>query len=441
MASAAAKKSAEPDLAQETRQMHDYKAQALKNALSNAKQSGRSEATFTDYLIAAEELGERLGLPAEQWNSRSYSDLSKQTIAHFAINERDMKPPSEILAKQAFTRAAMKLDGGSTAPGTTRLKPTAAMVLRAMQEIQNGETPPGLEQMENFLDLDDDHCISKVYAGVDHEAKFHNTVFEHCSFHPAGTLMHNGQDGLALTDGAKFKHSTFDGLETGEKVVLAAGRYEKVTLINSHGGTLGFASGAIAEGVDLRNGYAALEFAEGSAVRNLNADGAHLISITAAPGVRISHANFNGATIDMASTLAGTKLEDVHFTNANLAHVDMRGATLTKVAFDKSDMKELDLRGATLHNITVDGKPVNDAAALTAMGATTDARTQISASKEFTAQAEVAAIGAALIAAQKTIGTGTPTPPEPTRVTQAASRNTPAPSRDYYSANQGRPNA
>ena len=63
-----------------------YKVEALENARSTAQSEARMP-TLEDYRLACIALGEAKQLPANEWNPRSYADLSGMTISGFEISD------------------------------------------------------------------------------------------------------------------------------------------------------------------------------------------------------------------------------------------------------------------------------------------------------------------------------------------------------------------
>lgn len=322
--------------------------------------------TMTDYFIAAVELGEsrRVEMMEQgiQWNAKMIADLSGQRIDGFQINKSDMHPRPEVL--QMATLRAM------TAASETGMQAQLSDVLKEIQRIQmNGERidgseqsmaqiQQGIESLEDAMDLDGNATIA-FYEAIDHHADFKGTVFSNVSFHPAGTLMRDGENGVALTDGASFNNVTFDGMMPDDTLSLARGDYQNIRLTNIRGGHIDIADGTQVDGMDIRGAQASLSIGRAS-ISRLDARGAHLVHLEAAPGAEINQATFAGATIDMASSLNGSVWKQVQFTDANLVDVNMAGATLSNVRFTNTSLDGLSLAGASLTNVSFQGSDVAD---------------------------------------------------------------------------------
>jgi uncharacterized protein YjbI with pentapeptide repeats len=352
-------------LAREASALFDYKKQALAMAREAAEARGDgSKPTMTDYFIAAQELGETRGeeMAANgiQWNPKVIADLSGQHIDGFQINKSDMQPRHEVL--QMATLRAMTI--ASEAGRQTQMSD----ILKEVQRIQmNGERIDGPEQsvaqiqqgikaLEDTMDLDGNATIG-FYEAIDRHADFKGTVFSNVSFHPAGTLMRDGENGVALTDGASFNNVVFDGMTPDDTLTLARGDYQNIRLTNIRGGNIEVADGTQVDGMDIRGAQASLSIGRAS-ISRLDARGAHLVHLDASPGAEINQATFAGATIDMASELGGSVWKHVQFTDANLVDVNMAGTTLSNVRFTNTSLDNLNLAGASLTNVSFQGSDV-----------------------------------------------------------------------------------
>ena len=352
-------------LQNEANALFDYKKQALEMARDAATARGDgSKPTMTDYFIAAQQLGETHGeeMAAKgiQWNAKIMADLSGHRIDGFQINKSDMQPRAEVL--QMATLRAM------TVASEAGRQPKMSDVLKEVQRIQmNGERIDGSEQslaqiqqgikmLEDTMDLDGNATIA-FYEAIDRHADFKGTVFSNVSFHPAGTLMRDGENGVALTDGASFSNVVFDGMTSDDTLSLKRGDYENIRLTNIRGGNIEIADGTQVDGMDIRGAQASLSIGRAS-VSRLDARGAHLVHLEASPGAEINQATFAGATIDMASSLDGSVWKHVQFTDANLVDVNMAGATLSNVRFTNTSLDGLNLAGASLTNVTFQGSDV-----------------------------------------------------------------------------------
>lgn len=366
----------------------NYKREALNLAKQTAAERNDGKLpTMTDYFIAAQKIGEThadaMKTQGIQWTPAVFSDFSGHkkdgldiTIDGFQINREHLEPPREalLLATHRAQQAAQAAGTGKAA--------TLTDTLLELQKIQQSDAPlpplASLESLKDSMDLDGDHAVSQFFADVDRHAKFEGTIFSNVNFHPAGTLMRDGENGVALTEGASFNNVTFEGMGTNDTLSLAKGEYNNIHFTAIEGGHIDIADGTQVRGMDLRGAHASLHIGRAS-VSNLDATGAHIISLTTAKGAEISQANFEGATIDMASELQGSTWKNVSFIDANLAHVDMRGATLNGVSFTKSNLSGLDLSGAKIANMQIDGKTITNPTELAEFGIMADERTVASA--------------------------------------------------------------
>ena len=387
--------------AAESNALFDYKREALQLAKTAAEADGR-RATMTDYFIAAVKLGEsksaEMSARGIQWGPQVIADLSGQTLDGFQINKADMEPPRNVqMLASIRARQAAQAQGR---------QPTLGDTLAALQQIQqSGEQVPSIDTMKDMMDLDGDHIISSFFAGIDHHAKFEKTIFANVSFHPAGTLMREGENGVALTEGASFTNVTFDGMQASDQVTLAKGDYHDIHFKNIKGGHIAIADGTQVDGLDIRGAHASLHIGRAS-LTHLDATDAHIIHLDAAPGAHIAQAEFRGATIDMASNLQGSTWKQVNFTDANLAHVDMNGASLSGVSFTNTNLKGLDVSAAQIQDMVVDGKPMTSPLQLAELGMTVDPHTKVNANPELVRNYELSQIRATMQGAVASIGSG-----------------------------------
>lgn len=398
-----------------------YKREALELAQKTAQERGDgSRPTMTDYFIASQTVGElradEMAARGVQWTPKVIADLSGQHIEGFQINKADMEP-SQNLRQFATIRATEMAQSQGR-------KATLPDILRAMQSIQqSGEKIPsmaslqsGIESLKDEMDLDGDHAINDFFADIDHHARFEGTIFSNVSFHPAGTLMRDGENGVALTEGASFENVTFDGMGAEDAVTLARGSYTNIAFSNIKGGAIEIADGTQVNGMNIRGAQASLHIGR-AALSNLDATGAHIISLEAKAGAQISQATFVGATIDMASELHGSQWRNVTFKEANLGHVDMAGTTLSGVHFTNTNLEGLNLSGATINDMVVDGKPITSTDQLTALGVTVDSQTVASASADRIRDYELAKIRETMQEAVASIGSGAPATTAPKQLT------------------------
>ena len=385
--------------------MNSYKAQAMADAARMAAAQNRPT-TFGDYLIAAQRLGETRGDEMRQqgiqWNARSYATLDGQRINGMLIRRDDIEPPSAILLRMAVIAATRQArDAG-------RDKATPSEVMQAVMDIRQAGTPQtaqGIEGMENFLDLDLDHAVGDLYRTANAHASFHNTVFDQCSFHPAGTLMYDKVEGaegstqiVAITDGATFNNCVFDEMAPTDTVTLRPGKYNTITIINPNGGTLEFGSGAHSNGVTLgtadgknprtgamEQGDITLKVEERASLSHLQVNaGVRVLSFDIEAGGTLANSTINGATVHMDSHLNGAQLSNVTFNDANMGYVDLSGAKLHKVAFNNSQLNGMNVSGAQMVDVRVDGQLITSKEQLQALGMTfnTGAEPRVMATQE-----------------------------------------------------------
>jgi uncharacterized protein YjbI with pentapeptide repeats len=428
----------------EEQTLFDYKAEALSLAKSAAearsKETGReSKPTMTDYFIAAAQLGEskkeEMAAKGVRWTPAVIADLGAQKIDGFQINKSDMKPRAEVLQMATLrAREAARASGQNV---------QLADVLKQVQTIQaSGEridgspdamarVQEGITALEDTMDLDGNATMA-FYEMIDRHANFNDTVFSNVSFHPAGTLMRDGESGIALTEGASFVHCTFDGMGADDRITFEGKKFEDVTFTNIKGGSITIPDGTQVNGMDIRGAHAELHIGRAS-VSNLDASDARIVTFTTAKGAEISHSKFNGTTIGMGSELSGSKWSNVEFNGANLGGVDMRDTTLANVRFrGDCDLNGLDLRGASMDNLRINGELIRDAGQINAMklGITMDETTAFRVDPELLREQEIAAktravadIGKVLVGQMGSIGTPTAPaaqPPAQTSVEVAA---------------------
>ena len=375
----------------EIRAMNGYKTEAMEMARQTATTAGR-QVTYGDYLTAAQKLGETkaeemLG-KGIRWTANSYAALDGQKISNVLIRREDIEPPSSELLKLAVITATKK------AREAGRNKATPSDVMQAVVDLKQAgtmATQKGIEGLENFLDLDLDHAVSDLYRAANAHASFHNTVFDNCSFHPAGTLMYDKVEGaeghteiVAITDGATFTNCVFDEMAPTDTVTLRPGKYTNISVINPNGGTLEFGTGAHSNGVTIgtndginpRTGTSEhsqikLSIDEKASVSNLKVnEGVRVLSFNIEAGGMLANSSINGATVHMDSKLQGALLNNVTFTNVNMGYVDLSGAKLNKVEFKGSDLRGMNLSGAQIADMKVDGQLITSKEQLQALGAT-----------------------------------------------------------------------
>lgn len=309
----------ELDISGEQRAMLELKTMGWDMARSAAAARGDDKPSLTDYIIATQSeqmqgavAQAQQANPNLQWNYASMVNFSDMTLKNVRIEAADLHA--------------------------------------------NNLT---LEQREE-LGISDEE-IGLLYAAVGN-----NTVcfhFEGVHFHPADTINHYLRDANAVV-----KNCTFDGMGQEDTLELKSGSYSGITFTNIEGGVIALADGAQVTDMNMRGAKAELRMGRAS-ISGLNAEGAHIVELHAAPDAVIDNANFTGATIAMSSQLRGVVLQGVNFTDANLDGVD--------------------LRGAELRNVTIDGRPAT-AELLQENGVTIDATTRISGPAR-TAQAAIEA--------------------------------------------------
>ena len=373
------------------RAMNGYKREAMENAARAAAAQNRA-ATFADYLSAAQRLGEtkaeQMRAQNIQWNAKSYAALDGQRISSMLIRREDIEPPSAELLRLAVMTATQQ------ARNAGRPRATPGEVMQAVIDLKQAGTPPtpqGMEALENFLDLDLDHAVGDLYRAANAHASFHNTIFDNCHFHPAGTLMYDKVEGaegnqhiVAITDGATFTHCVFDEMGPTDTVTLRPGKYNNISIINPSGGTLEFGTGAHSNGVTLgtedgvnprtgsmEQGDITLKIEERASLSNLKVnEGVRVLAFDIEPGGMLANSTINGATVHMDSKLSGAHLHNVTFSNVNMGYVDLSGAKLNKVEFSGSQLNGMNLSGAQIADMKIDGQLVTSKEQLQAMGVT-----------------------------------------------------------------------
>lgn len=361
------RKSLEPTVQSQREAIFGYVDEALKMAAESAKARGADKFTMTDYFIAANKLGEdkkeEMAKQKVEWTPKIIANLSKHRIEHAQINKVEIEPTQDM-RQLAILNAAIK------AREEGRDKATLGETLEQLQKIiLSGEKVSsektlekakahGIESMKDIADLDGDGIFNKFYDAVGAHNNFEGTIFDNVNFHPAGTLMPSGENRIARTDGAIFKNVTFDGLQDGDDVSFV-GKFENVAFVNIKGGTIHIPDGTQVDGINIRGAHAAMEIGK-AFINKLDATGAHIIVLNAAPEAEISHSTFDGSTIAMPSKLQRTKWNDVTFRNANLVDVDLSNARLTGVTFDSTDIKRTNFRSATLDNVSFKGINIQD---------------------------------------------------------------------------------
>jgi uncharacterized protein YjbI with pentapeptide repeats len=304
--------------------LFDFKREALQHAKSAAEAQGRMP-TLEDYRLSAEALGHSRAAEMEkhgiQWSPQIYADLSGQTLDGFRLSSDDQE---KALA--------------------------TARDLDLYDSDGNGKI--------------DSAPISKFYDNV----SFSGATIKNGFVEPA--TSYNDQIAQAGT----IENMTFKGLKEGDQFNLGGGHYANLTCVGFDGGDVHF-HGSHVDGLHIAAGpngevqkFTSITLDDHASVKHMDVSGAHIVSLTAAPGVEISHSQFKHTTIDSASHLEGTRWKDVQFENTNLCHVDMHGAQLSKVDIKNSDLHGLNLHGATIRDLTIDGKPIASAQELAAYG-------------------------------------------------------------------------
>ncbi len=365
----------------EAQQLFDYKKEALNEARKSAhrrvvqmeseldrpltqqelRQNGMP--TLADYYTACGAVGEKHNLSAEQWRPEVFADLSGQQLRGFKISEPQQQ----------------KIYG---------------------LEEENPAPPKD----RNFYDQDSDQAINDFYTNID----FNGANLKDCFVEPATSF----NDEIARA--ATLEHMTFNNMREGDKFLFGSGEYSDIKLTNINGGELEF-NGTKVKGLDMEGAkVAAITLNNNTSINNLNAKDARIVTISLAPGAKagISHANFTGATIDMASNMQGITLQDVKFKGSNLNDVNLKGATLTNVKFKEcnasklnlegatlshvkfkgTDLKGANFKGATFNDVSINGKAITNVADLEKALGTKVEGVRITASKAFILQAQVDAV-------------------------------------------------
>lgn len=203
-----------------------------------------------------------------------------------------------------------------------------------------------------------------LYAEVSGALSFDETRLYNVHFHPADTF-----DAYVKGEATALVSCTFDGMRDGDTVTLQGGSFTDIRFTDIRGGHIDVANGTQIKGMDISGAHAALTIGRAS-IDGLNADGAHIVELKAAPGAVISNAQFNGTTIAMSSQLSGVVFNNIAITEANL--------------------EGLDLSGATLNNVTIDGQPASRAL-LESKGVTVDDQTRIESAGNYLKAAELSA--------------------------------------------------
>lgn len=386
--------SAFPEIEQAATQLFEYKKQALHAAREEATQRGDSQTpalpTLVDYFIAAIRLGEshanemqRQGI---QWTPRVIADLSGQQIEGFSIQQDALEPSLSLRTAATLGALESAHQAGRSA--------TLIDMLEALQHLQHtGTKREASQQMldlmqENITNLRDaagpggEQALHHFFAEISSHCRFENTRFENVTVSPASSLMRDGHNGAALTENAHFHRVTFDGLHAEDTLTLKRGNYQDISFTHLNGGTIIVADGTEIEGMNLKGAQASLKIGNAK-LSKLDATGAHIVTLEASAGAILREANFSGTTIDMASNLNGSIWKSVNFHEANLGHVDLRGAELNEVRFTKTDLQGLDLRGAKLINLEIDGQRITKASELEQYGIVSDASTFVIAHNDL----------------------------------------------------------
>lgn len=371
-------------LSEAERTLRDWKQKAVNSAKEAAQREGRTP-TIGDYYIACEQLAannqeqmQREGI--SQWGPQVYANADHVQFDGFLIRKGEIEP------SKAVQKLAMKnLYAKSIQQGNVGQRFSNADYFAAIRQVNddlaaNPDMAAKLEaSLESEFDLDGDEIIGDLYKGIDHQANFKGTAFNNVTFHPAGTLT------KYHTDGASFTDVTFDGMEEDKDFVRLTGCHQNTTFTNIRGGTIEVMDGAEVNRMDISGAHASLVI-HNAEVSNLVATDAHVVRLEAGKGARINGAQFDGATIDMASQLAGSSWNDVRFTKANLGHVEMNGATLANVTFEGCSLGNLDLSGATISNLVINGEVITSPEQLKNHGICTNDKTTVKASQEFAQQ-------------------------------------------------------
>jgi uncharacterized protein YjbI with pentapeptide repeats len=363
--------------------LQSYREQALAGAQALAQSRGPNELhSMTDYFIAAVELGEnqRDAMKAQgiEWNPRVFANLAGHTIRNCQVNQADLAPTAAIKTMATLRAMQQAHDSGQPFKFSAVLKEISA-IQRSGESIDGSEQAmaqmqQGIAAFEDTMDLDGNGTMA-FYEAVDRHANFNGTCFENVCFHPAGTLMRDGENGIALTEGAIFRDCVFDGMREQDNVVFAGREFKDVLFTNIRGGEIKIADGSQINGMDLSGAQLAKLELEHCSLSRLNACDARIVELHAHPGAEINHSDFSRSTIGMNSTLAGLTMRHTRFDGSNVDGVSFANTTLRNVTFNDITAASLDLRGARYEHLTVNGEAITTTAQLTTMGVAVDAHT------------------------------------------------------------------
>lgn len=290
-------------------QVHDLKARLLQEVRDAAGTERPSLEQYREACHAFAQTDEGKAMVAEgKWSDRIAADLSHQNLDGFAITE----PKKAVRA--AKTHDLHDRDG-------------------------NGQ-----------IDVESTH---EFYDHV----RFDHASLNHAFIEPATSY----NDQIAKADHLDGLH--FHGMENGDHFTFRSGHYTNPVMSEINGGSVTFAQGSSVDGLKL-SGKSAEIHAHGNArISHLEiTDQFRVVKLHLAKGSSLSDSNLEGATISMASEVAGSQWSRVKLG----ANVD-----------------GLNLSGAKLHDVSIEGEPITNAAQLKAHGVTVDAHTQISASPDF----------------------------------------------------------
>lgn len=330
--------------------------------------------TWTDYMIAAETIGKQNAAAMEKqglsWNAKVYSDLSslqdrngktipgyEMRLEGFQINKAHMEPPEAVKLLATLRASQLAKEDGR--------KPTALDALLEIKKIQDvNEKTPALKELQeealkDMYDLDCNHAISKLYEAVDHEADFKGTVFAHCNFHPADTLMRNGKaegvpdNGIPITDGAKFEHVVFDGMSDKDELRLNRGQYHDITLKDINRGHLFVEANTFIEGINIEGMHAEFSIGHNAVVSKITAnDKTRILTLNMEEGATMAHSDLRAATISQASRLQNAEINGVQFGAGNFANLDVTGSHFNNVVFDGTNLSGTSFAKTRLTGVT-----------------------------------------------------------------------------------------
>jgi len=277
-------------------QFQQFQRDALQRAKDMA--AGQNQRpTLEHYRLAAMEIGQEKNLSPEEWNVKSYANLSGHTLDGFELSDyRDARAPARSLVNQ--------------------------------------------------YDRDGDGAISDFYGNVSlADAKLKNCIVD-----PATSF--NEEMGKAT----ELSHVTFNNLHSEDVFRLGNGNktHAEISDIRMHGtngGTIIIDGAAINSMTIDGNKVARFEMQNGAAIRNLTAN-AGIVEINATPGARLEHAQFT-SDLSMAGNMRGIVLSHVDF-RGNVP-ADMSGATLSNVTFTEGGMDGLNLSGTTISGLQIRG--------------------------------------------------------------------------------------